>query len=171
MIKILNQNITLKHLIFCLFLSSAIALTSAYISQYIFNYQPCVLCLYQRKPFFAIIAISLISLTLLKSSKSQKITFFLCLILLLINSGIATYHVGVEEKIFTGPSTCAGAKLNESQSLEELKLALLKAPSVKCNEPQFYLLGLTMATWNLIFCLLLVIFSWIFYQKVKHYDK
>ncbi|MFZ9470707.1 MAG: disulfide bond formation protein B, partial [Rickettsiales bacterium] len=35
--------------------SSFLALLLAYISEFVFNFQPCILCYYQRKPYFAIL--------------------------------------------------------------------------------------------------------------------
>ena len=46
-----------KNYLFLAFLASFVALISAYISQYIFGFEPCVLCYHQRKPFFVIIII------------------------------------------------------------------------------------------------------------------
>lgn len=149
------KKFTLNNLLIFLFLASALALISAYISQYYFDYQPCILCLYQRKPFFIIIAIVLFSLAFFKSKKSKKIAVILCALALLINSVIAIYHVGVEQKIYKGLNSCHAENLNEIEDLENLKLALESAKTVRCDEPQLFFLGLTMAAWNIIFCLFL----------------
>jgi len=141
-------------------LASIFGLTFAYISQYVFGYEPCILCLYQRKPFFAIIAAALIGVAFFKSEKSRKITFFICIALLAINCSIAFYHVGVEQKIFAGPTTCSSStNLNDITDLAELEAAFMKTKAIRCDEPTFFLLGLSMAVWNFIFCLFLIIFS------------
>ncbi len=145
-------------LIFLLF-ASIFALVFAYISQFVFDYQPCILCLHQRKPFFAIIALVLSSFLFKQNKKHSKIILFLCAILLLINCAVAFYHVGVEQKIFRGPTTCSSEDLNDIQDLENLKAALLETKAIRCDEPQFFLLNLSMAAWNFIYCgfLLLVV--------------
>jgi disulfide bond formation protein DsbB len=163
MIKKLN----LSHLLIFLFFFASTALISAYISQYIYGYQPCVLCLYQRKPFFVIIAITLFSLAFFKSKKSKKIAIFLCTLSLLVNLGIASYHVGVEQKIFKGFSGCSAENLGKIQSLVELEIAIASSPSVKCDEPQFFFLGLSMAAWNVIFCAGLLLIILISYRIVR----
>jgi len=153
--KTLDQNRLL-----ILLLAAIGALLSAYISQYTFNFQPCTLCLYQRKPFFAIIAVSAIALVFLKSPKQQRIALFLCALLLITNIGIAGYHVGVEQKIFQGPTSCSPANnLNQITNLEELKASLKKTKAVKCDIPAFLFLGLSMAAWNFIYCLGLLVFA------------
>ena len=158
------KNIKIEPLLFLL-LGSISALTFAYISQYVFDYQPCILCLYQRKPFFAVIALSLISLTFLKTKKAKKISFFCCVIFLLINCCIAFYHVGVEKKIFRGPNTCSSENLNEINNLQDLEKALMKTKAIRCDQPSFVFLKLSMAAWNFIYCLALILLSLSFYRS------
>jgi disulfide bond formation protein DsbB len=159
-LKITNNNL-LSFLLFYAF----IALAAAYISQYFFDIQPCILCLYQRKPFFAIIALTSLALIFFKSDKSRKITVYICALLLLINATIASYHVGVEKKIFQGPSTCSSGNLNDIDDLEKLKAALSETKAIKCDTPSFVFLGISMAGWNVIYCLWL--FSLIIFIKLK----
>lgn len=137
--------------------AAAFAILFAYISQYVFGYEPCVLCLHQRKPFFIIIAAVIAGLFFFKSKKSQNIIFAASIILLFINAAIASYHVGVERKIFTGPTACASNNLNDFTDLNELIKAIEKTKAINCAEPEFFLLGLSMASWNLIYCLFLAI--------------
>ncbi len=151
------KKITANHLLILLLVAAVFALIFAYISQYIFDYQPCILCLYQRQPFFAIIAISLFAL-IFKAEKFKKISLLLCAIFLLVNVSIAFYHVGVEQKVFKGPNSCSSNDLGTVQDLEKLKEILLKTKAIRCDEPQFFLFGLSMAAWNLIYSLSLVIF-------------
>ncbi len=157
-VKIINSlthGLTTKLLTINLAIFSIFALVGAYISQYVFGFQPCILCLYQRVPFFLVIGLALL-LFWIKSEKLLKIIFFICIAVLAINAFIAFYHVGVEFKFFKGFSGCSGGNLNQITNLEDLQKALAKQPSVKCDEPQFYFLGLTMAFWNMLFCLFLV---------------
>ena len=155
-------------LIFLLTLSSA-ALTFAYITQYGFGFEPCILCLHERKPFFAIIALTALALTIFKSPLYKKIAFFSSLLLLLTNATIATYHVGVEQKIFKGPSTCSSSNLNDFDNLEDLKAAMAKTKAIRCDEPSFFFLNLSMAAWNLIFCLFLFcVFSFSYRKLISH---
>ena len=153
-----------KILVFFL-LAAICALTSAYIAQYFFDLQPCVLCLYQRWPFFIIIALTAFSL-ILKNQKLQQAVFFICLAALLVNVGIASYQVGVEQKILRGPDSCsANLHLNEINDLEQLREVLMRTKAVRCDEPQFFFLKLSMAAWNVIYCLFLAIAAMFFYRK------
>jgi len=144
-----------------LLLASTLALVFAYVLQFVFNYQPCILCIYQRLPFFAIIALSAAGLVLFNSNKFVKVIALCCVFLLTINIGISLYHVAVEQKFIEGPTVCeSSSSLNTASSVDDLKTELLKTKSVRCDEPQISFLKLSMAAWNSIYCLLLVFFCW-----------
>ena len=155
-----------KNYLFLAFFTSFLALISAYISQYIFGFEPCVLCYHQRKPFFIIIAIALFFLLIKKLKKYQKIGAILCALTFLINAGIAFYHSGVEVKIFAGPDSCSSSNFDNIDNIDQLREALFKTKAIRCDEPQFYFLNLTMANWKFIYCLGLVLFL-IFLSKTK----
>lgn len=143
-----------KSLILMLF-AAFVALIFAYISQYIFGYQPCILCLYQRIPFFIIIIFAAVGIV---SKKFSKVLLICCLLLLAINAGIAIYHVGVEQKIFAGPSVCSSSDLNNFDDIEELRRAITKTKAIRCDEPQFFFLNLSMAAWNFLYCATLTLY-------------
>jgi len=160
------KKITNKNLLILLFAAAASALALAYIAQYIFGIEACHLCFYQRKPFLAIVAAAALTLTYFRTEKSKRIALYICTILLLINFGIAAYHSGVEKKFFSGPTNCTSDHLNSASTLEELKDVLMKTQAVRCDEPTFFVLGLTMANWNLIYCFLLLAYiAFVRYQR------
>jgi disulfide bond formation protein DsbB len=161
MFKIINKN--LLNLIAA---ACALALALAYIAQYVFNYQPCILCLYQRIPFFAIIAISIFVFAV-KNKKLQQAALYLALILLLTNAAIAFYQVGVEQKIFLGPDKCSAANLEGISDMEELKQAIIATKAVRCDEPELFFLSLSTAAWNVIYCLALFIAAAFFIKKSR----
>ena len=153
-----------KKLLLLLLLTSISALVIAYLAQYVFDYQPCILCLYQRLPFFLIAAISLLAL-FFKNKKLRSAVIFCGLIFLLINSTMASYQVGVEKKIFKGPDTCSTKSLENISDLKELRLAMLRTKAVRCDEPEFFFLNLSMASWNAIYCALLFLIIFISRKK------
>lgn len=160
------KKITNKNLLIFLLIASSTALVFVYASQYIFGLQPCPLCFYQRKPFLAIVAVSAMTLTYFKSEKSKRIALYLSTFLLVINFFIATYHSGVEKKIFRGPTTCSSENLKGLNNLEELEQALLETKAVRCDEPDFFFLKLSMANWNALYCLgLLFYIAFVRYQR------
>lgn len=167
---ILTANImkkfTYKNLLIFLLTASVLALSLAYISQYFFGMEPCILCFYQRKPFFAVIILSVIALAIPKLRNQQKLFARIAVLLILINSFIALYHSGVERKIFKGPNTCSASNINPN-NLEELKQILSTTKAVRCDQPQFVFLNLSMADWNVVYCLFLVVTSLVILRKIK----
>lgn len=148
----------MKSSLIILLLTSAFALVFAYVLQFVFGYQPCILCHYERVPFFVIIALTTIGLI---TNKFTKVLLFCCVVLLVINCGISLYHTAVEQKIFAGPSTCsAPSNLNEITDAEILKEELLKTKAVRCDQPQLSFLKLSLAAWNGVYCALLLFFLW-----------
>jgi disulfide bond formation protein DsbB len=72
------------------------------------------------------------------------------------NAGIALYHTGVERDWWEGPSTCTGG----GGDLGAMDLADLLNPDVgggivMCDEVAWQMLGLSMASWNGLACLVL----------------
>lgn len=149
----MTKNITLSEIVLILISSSLFALSFAYISQYFFDMKPCQLCIYERWPFFFILGISVFAFFL--REKLQKLAIFLAMFLLFINCLLALYHVGVEKKIFRISESCT-SKLENYNSIEELEKALMQEPLARCDEPQFFFLGLSMAAWNAAYCASLI---------------
>ena len=164
------KKITNKNLLILLMSASILALSLAYIAQYFFGIEACNLCFYQRKPFLAILATTALTLTYFRSEKSKRIALYFSTILLVINLFIALYHSGVEKKIFSLPTTCSSSEnLNNATNLEELQNVLLATKAVRCDEPSFFVLNLTMANWNAIYCFILI--SYIAFVRIKRRGK
>lgn len=131
-------------------LISAMALGAAYVAQYGFGLHPCVLCLYQRVPFWAIIALGVIGAAWNKYPRA-----FLGLIsaLFAANTVIAFYHTGVEQKWWRSfLEGCSTPDL--SGSIDDLMARIESAPVTTCDAIPWVdpLLGLSMANWNVAFC-------------------
>ena len=51
--------------------------------------------------------------------------------------------------------------------MEELKKLLAHAPLARCDDPQFFFLGLSMAAWNIFYCLALFFITIFLYRNTK----
>lgn len=131
-----------------LILYSITALAFAYISEHAFGLLPCILCIYQRIPYFVVIAFGLISLML--KGKAHLIFVALCGLTFLTGAGIAAYHVGVEHGKFQMEDGCQSTDPVPS-SLEEMRNQIIGKPAAACDKPQFVFLGISMAGWNFFF--------------------
>jgi disulfide bond formation protein DsbB len=128
--------------------ASAVVLGVALASQYWGGLAPCELCLKERWPWIAAIAISLVATTTSRRPTSPRIALMLAAVFV-IGGALAFYHVGVEQHWFAGPSACTAAA-GTPTTLEALKAQLLHQQPVRCDEPAWALFGISLAGWNLL---------------------
>lgn len=130
-------------------LGSAAVLLGAYGFQHLGGLAPCKMCLWQRWPHAAAIAIGLLILA------TDRITLaWLGAIATLTTAGIGLFHVGVEQGWWEGPTSCTSAGVG-GLSADELLNQILAAPLVRCDDIAWQLAGISMAGWNAILSLVL----------------
>jgi len=123
-------------------------LGAALLSQYWGGLAPCELCLLQRWPWAAAIAIALVALVAGSRGALPWVALVLAAVFAL-SMAFAFYHVGVEQHWFAGPSACtAGA--TGAMTLEEMKRQILGTAPVLCDRVQWSLFGVSLAGWNLL---------------------
>jgi disulfide bond formation protein DsbB len=123
-------------------LASGAILLGALALQYLGGLPPCPLCIWQRWPYVALIALGIIG-----SRTYPRAMLGLATVTLLLGAGLAAYHVGIEQGWWALPASCvAGAN---AQTIEELRRLLAEAPPA-CDQVGFAFLGLTLAGWNLV---------------------
>lgn len=144
---------------------SVFALSAALISQYGFGMHPCYLCLWQRVPYAVVILLSVLGVVATKQMGVQYGAFniLLCGVAFLINSGIAFFHVGVEQQWWS--SGCSVPDLS-TLSAEEMIIAIQTAPTVSCSDIPFELFGISMAGYNVLICLALGVYCLIVAKRV-----
>jgi len=134
-------------------LLSAAILGAALLSQFVGGLQPCVLCLYQRWPYVATIALGLAGFALARRHPgAARAALGLAGLVFLVGAGIAGFHVGVEQGWWQGTAEC-GAPAGGAMTLEALRAQVLAAPVVRCDEVPWSLFGISMAGYNLLISL------------------
>jgi disulfide bond formation protein DsbB len=136
-------------------IASAALVGGALLFQYVGGLQPCELCLYQRWPYYAMIVLSALALAAGRRGVTAAVTGIAALAFL-IGAGLAFYHVGVEQHWFAGPGACTGAAA--TGSIEDFRKQLMAQQPVRCDEPQWALFGVSLAGWNLLASLVLVVY-------------
>ena len=112
------------------------------------GYAPCELCILQRWPHVAAIAVAV----LVWWTGRVRVLAILGMIAAGVAMGLALYHTGVEWKLWAGPSHCSGTIGNlATMSPHDLMTRLQSAPVVRCDEVAWRFLGLSMAAWNAVF--------------------
>ncbi|WP_339777885.1 disulfide bond formation protein B [uncultured Thalassospira sp.] len=140
-----------------LVLVSAGSLGFAFYAQYIQKLLPCLLCLYQRVPYYSVLGLALVSLLFLRQPGISRGLIYLCGLAFAIGAGIALYHVGVQELWWDGPEMCGGLQSGAS-NIADLKAQLLAQPIVRCDKIEWKLFGITMPTVNLFFSIAMAVF-------------
>lgn len=132
-----------------LLVATIAVLASVYVMQYGFGYAPCEMCLWQRYPYFAIIALGIGATAIHKRKLACTLLLLLMTVGYLISTGLATYHYGVEEGIFEGMTECTSSE-SDTSSIEAMRAAIMDAPIVRCDDPTAVFFGLSLAGWNVL---------------------
>ena len=143
-----------KNFYVIIFFISLISIISALYIEYVLKYQPCKLCIYQRLPYIAAIFVTLIGFNYSNNDKILIVT----IMIFTLSTILSGYHFGIENSIFDELSACASGSsdiLNKSKLLESLN----KNMPVNCKDATFKILGISLAAFNTIFSILIVIFS------------
>lgn len=147
-------------------LSSAGALIFAYILQYVFNMLPCKLCTYERVVYYVIGLLSLICML----KKDSKILIYAVFCSYIVGAVISFYHIGIEFHWFHDVLGCT-EQASGNVSIEELKSNLLNPDySPSCDRP-YYIFGISIATWNFIYSLLVLLIAGKTYADKKKPDE
>ena len=126
---------------------SAAVVGTAVASQYLGGLEPCVLCYYQRYPWYAVIVLMLSALAL--GGRVRAALLAVAALLFVIGALMGAYHVGVEHKIFAGPAACGSVTI-DAGSIDALRAQLVGKPVVRCDRPAWSLFGVSMAGYNLL---------------------
>lgn len=116
--------------------------------QYAVNVPPCEMCHWQRWPHDAAIFVGFGSFALFYAGvidrPSMRLFAWVTLIAILTTACIGAWQAGVEWRWWPGPSSCTGPRFQLTQNLD------LNAPVVSCDNPQWTLIGISLAGYNFL---------------------
>ncbi len=127
-------------------LSSALLLATVFAMQYLGGLAPCPLCLLQRWPHAAVVALGLVALVPALPPGARRAILGLIAVAFATTAGIGAYHAGVEYGWLAGPTACTGTVGGDT--LEELRRNLMAAAPVRCDEVPWALFGISLAGYN-----------------------
>ncbi len=134
-----------KNLLRLLLLTNILVLISVYYIEYVMNVYACILCKYQRIPYFII---SLLLIYLITSKEVNIKIIYLIIFCLMINIGLSFYHIGIEQNIFSETKACkaTGSILNQEDLLKQFETNKIAG----CANVNFRLLGMSLSSLNFI---------------------
>ena len=153
------KNLSTKKIFLYLLIYSFLSLSFALFLEYVLNYKPCQLCLYQRIPYLLILIFSFIGFFFPKN-----IYWLYTIMIFFISSTIISgYHSGIEFGLLNESSSCAS---NLIENLDKTKLLeSLNNSMPNCKDIEFKLFGLSLATINF---LISFVVSFLIYFKINY---
>ncbi|HLZ65386.1 MAG TPA: disulfide bond formation protein B [Aliidongia sp.] len=140
--------------------TSVAVLAGAWFFQLVVGLVACELCLAERWPWYAAIVIAGMFLGL-RRPEVERYAPALFGLLFLGAAGLASYHVGVEQKWIAGPDACTvSGNSHHAKTIEELTAEIMAAPTVRCDDIQWSLGGISLAGWDAILSLAMVGAAW-----------
>lgn len=116
--------------------------------QYVVLVPPCEMCHWQRWPHDVAFVVGLGGALLfyfrIIDRSSMRLLAWLTLLAILVTAGIGAWQAGVEYRWWPGPASCTGPRFLLTQGLD------LNAPVVSCDNPQWTLLGISLAGYNFL---------------------
>lgn len=153
-----------RNIVSLIFMAVVLVLAGVFFFEYVKGLPPCQLCLWQRIPYYVVAALTFISLFLF----SEKIYYWvlvLAAICFLISTGLGAYHFGIELGWFQGFTQCAGSS-TLATTLPELLAQLKTTQPVSCDQASWHLFGISLAGYNMLISLgLLVFIIWKLYGQ------
>jgi disulfide bond formation protein DsbB len=134
---------------------SAALLLGALGFQYIGGLAPCHLCMLQRYPHMAAVVLGVITLLIPRSLMSRLLPLAAAAATL-TSAAYGAYHTGVERHWWLGPTTCTSGPIGQ-MSAKDLLAQIQAAPLVQCDQVAWSMLGLSMASWNMLASALLTL--------------
>jgi disulfide bond formation protein DsbB len=124
------------------------------------GYAPCELCLKERLPYYAGIAVTVLALVFVALGFRHSLPAALVVLALVFAGSMifGAYHAGVEWGFWRGPSDCTGT-FGKNESMTEFLQQLHTIKVVRCDAVAIRILGLSLAGWNAIISAALAAFA------------
>lgn len=122
-------------------------LGGALASQYLGGLFPCEMCYWQRWPHEVALVLALFAFVM--PPRWTRTLVVLAGVAIAVSGAIGVFHAGVEYGWWEGVTTCTATPMGGSS--EDMLKAILNAPIVRCDQPQWTLFGISLAGFNALF--------------------
>ena len=127
-------------------------LAGAWFSQLVGHLYPCEMCHWQRWPHYAALPFALLAFVVPQRSIAKALVVIAAL-LIAVSGAIGVAHAGVEYHWWEGFTACTQTVDLRGLGPDARLEALMHAPMVRCDTPQWTLIGISLAGFNAIFSL------------------
>lgn len=124
-------------------LTPVLLLGGAYVSQYGFGLYPCEMCWWQRYAHF----VALVPALAAWLRPEARWLVALAGLAIAVSAAIGALHAGVEYHWWEGLTRCTSTASAGGDPLD----AIMNAPIIRCDAPQWTLAGVSLAGWNFLF--------------------
>ena len=128
-------------------LFSVCTLLIVFIAELVYGLEPCILCKYQRIPYFSIILFS--SLALHIKLADQTGTLKIISIIFIASAMLAFYHNGIEQQWWDAATSCGDTNQFPSSFSNFQSQLMVKMPK-RCDVIDWTLFGLSMTVYNMV---------------------
>ena len=127
---------------------------AAFAIQYLFDYQPCRLCIIERVPYALAIAILILNY---KFKKDQIFYSVLLMLIFAFSFLISIYHLGIEQGFINESNVCGNNQAN--LIIKEDILKSLQEININCKDVAFTIFNLSLTTYNMFASILMFLIS------------
>lgn len=120
-------------------------LLGAFAFQYYGGLAPCVLCLWQRWPHAAAVGIGVVALAF-----GGRALAYLGALAAAASAVIGVFHVGVEQKWWSGFASCTVNTMEGLTGADLLNTDITLGAPAACDQIAWAMFGISMAGWNVI---------------------
>jgi len=111
---------------------------------------PCEMCHWQRWPHYAALPLAL--LAFVPGLQGKRLFVALAALAIAASGVIGVLHAGVEYHWWPGFTACTSV-ISHGGSAQDVLAAIMHAPIVRCDAPQWTLFGVSLAGFNAILSL------------------
>lgn len=129
----------------------AALLAGAWGSQIFGGLVPCEMCHWQRWPHYAALVLAALAFVV-PGSGNRRALVWLPALGIAISGAIGVYHAGTQYHWWQGVTACT-SEIQSGGSTGDMLKAIMAAPIVRCDQPQWTLFGISLAGFNAIFSL------------------
>ena len=128
-------------------LFSICTLLIVFIAELVYGLEPCILCKYQRIPYFSVILFSSLALHIKLADRTG--TLKIISIIFIASAMLAFYHNGIEQQWWDAATSC-GDTNQFPASFTSFQSQLMSKMPKRCDVIDWTLFGLSMTVYNIV---------------------